>query len=236
MSDNPTLSERLEQSMARCIAMDAPLASRLSSFADDVRKFSPEFADIVERLIARLRKIGAGEATPRVGEQMPPFLLPDQSGRLIALSTILAEGPVVISFHRGHWCPYCHINADALARLEAEIADTGARIVAITPNVEQFNSSLRSNVKAEFPILTDLDHGYALQLDLAFRVPDEKRIAMSQAGWDIAPFQGNDAWMLPIPATFIVGTDGIIVDRFIDPDYRKRMAIEDIRLAVAKCK
>lgn len=232
MSDEMTLSEKLEQSTAKCLAMDAPLAARLATFAQDVRSFSPDFADIVERLVARLKKSGAGETTPAAGDPMPLFLMPDQNGKLVALSELLGKGPVVISFHRGHWCPYCRINADALARIDGELRQLGASIVAITPNLEQFNTSLRSGVKADFPILTDLDNGYALQLDLAFRVPDEKRIAMTQAGWDISPFQGSDAWLLPIPATFVVGRDGIIRARFVDPDYRKRMAIEDILAAL----
>lgn len=232
MSDEMTLSEKLEQSTAKCLAMDAPLAARLMTFAQDVRRYSPQFAEIVDRLVARLKKSGAGEATPRPGEPMPLFLLPDQSGRLVALADLLEDGPVVVSFHRGHWCPYCRISADALARIEGELRQLGASVVAITPNLEQFNTSLQSDVRAGFPILTDLDNGYALQLDLAFRVPDEKRIAMTESGWDISPYQGSDAWLLPIPATFVVGRDGMIRARFVDPDYRKRMAIEDILAAL----
>lgn len=227
-----SLSQRLERSTARCLAMDAPLAERLQAFADDVQSISPEFAAIVERLINRLRTVGVGGKAPKPGEPMPPFLLPNQDGRLIGLEALVEDGPVIISFHRGQWCPYCRINADALARLQCEIEPMSAQIVAITPNLQQFNAELRNDVRAPFPILTDLDNGYALQLDLAFRVPDEKRKAMSESGWDIAPFQGTDGWLLPIPATFVVGTDGIVKARFIDPDYRKRMAIEDILSAL----
>jgi peroxiredoxin len=227
-----SLAEKLKQSTARCLSMDAPLADRLQAFADDVRKFRPDFADVVERMIARLRKAGVGESAPRPGEPLPPFLLPSQDGNLVALDALLEKGPLVVSFNRGHWCPYCRINAAALADLQRELAPLSARIVAITPNVEQFNSELRSDVAADYPILTDLDNGYALQLNLAFRVPDEKRQAMTDSGWDITMFQGNDAWMLPIPATFVVGADGIIKARFIDPDYRRRMAIEDILAAL----
>ena len=226
------LSQLLDASTARCLAMDAPLAERLQAFADDVRTLSPEFAGIVERMVARLRDAGTGLSAPGPGEPMPAFVLPSHDGRLVALDALLASGPVVVSFHRGQWCPYCRINADALARLQAEVAPHGAQIVLITPNVEQFNAELRGDVGATFPILSDLDNGYALQLDLAFRVPDEKREAMKAAGWDIAAFQSSDAWMLPIPATFVVGTDGIVKARFVDPDYRKRMAVEDIVAAL----
>lgn len=227
-----SLSERLEQSTARCLSMDAPLAARLSSFADDVRSFSPAFADIVDRMVARLKSSGAGEGTPAPGEPMPPFLLPDDRGHLVGLDGLLASGPVVVSFNRGDWCPYCRINIDALAMLEPAVASRAASIVAITPNIQQFNSALRKGANAGFPILTDLDNGYALQLDLAFRVPDEKRLAMTEAGWNIAPYQSNEAWLLPIPATFVVGRSGLVIARFVDPDYRKRMAVEDILFAL----
>lgn len=227
-----TLSQKLERSTARCMAMDAPLADRLQAFADDVQSFSPEFAEIVSRMIDRLRRAGVGEKAPLPGQPMPPFLLPSQEGRLVALQALIEKGPVVVSFHRGHWCPYCRINADTLAKLEHEIEPFSARIVAITPNVEQFNAELCRDVGAGYPILTDIDNGYALQLNLAFRVSDEKRLAMSASGWDIAPYQASDAWMLPIPATFVVGRDGIVKARFIDPDYRKRMATEDILSAL----
>lgn len=228
----PSLSERLEQSTARCLNMDAPLAIRLSSFADDVRSFSPQFADIVDRMVQRLKTSGAGENTPAPGEALPPFLLPDQDGRLVGLDMLVSMGPLVVSFNRGDWCPYCRINVDALAHIETEIAKRGGSIVAITPNIQQFNAALRSAAGAQFPILTDLDNGYALQLDLAFRVPDEKRLAMTEAGWDIAPYQANAAWLLPIPATFVVGRTGHVIARYVDPDYRKRMAVNEILSAL----
>lgn len=230
-----TLSQKLERSTLKCLSMDAPLSERLQAFADDVAAFSPEFASIVERLVERLRTVGVGKMTPRPGEVMPPFLLPNQDGRLVALENLIDRGPVVVSFHRGQWCPYCRINADALARLQDEIAPTSAQVVAITPNLEEYNLGLKSDIQGTFPILTDLDNGYALQLDLVFRVPDEKREAMSASGWDISPYQGNTSWLLPIPATFVVGRDGIIRARFVDPDYRKRMAIEDILAALRAC-
>jgi peroxiredoxin len=86
--------------------------------------------------------------------------------------------------------------------------------------------------KAPFPVLTDIDNGYAMTLDLAFYVGDELKHMMVSSGWDPSVSQGTDNWMLPIPATFIIGTDGIICARFIDPDYRVRMAIEDLLAAL----
>lgn len=218
-----TLSDALQDCTIRCQNMDAPLPTRLQAFANDVRALSPEFADVVERMIQRLRASGVGENAPRPGEPMPNFVMPDQSGRLRSLEELIADGPVVIAFHRGHWCPYCRINARALADIYRDVRSHGAELVAITPEMERFNSELTLGHDAQFPVLSDMDNGYALMLNLAFLVSDEKRCAMIAAGWDFSPYQGNLHWTLPIPATFIVGRNGIVKARFIDPDYRKRM-------------
>lgn len=230
----PSFAEILETSTRRCREMEAPLADRLQAFADTVRSLNVGFAEVVDRMVDRLRSSGAGETAPAPGEPMPWFLLPDQDGRLVGLGDLLAKGPVVVSFHRGHWCPYCRINADALARIEPEVAAHGGQIVAITPELEEFTKELQSDARAGFPILTDLDNGYALELNLVIWINDEKRQVMTRAGWEIPPYQGNKGWMLPIPATFVVGTDGRVKARFVDPDYRKRMDVEDILGALAR--
>lgn len=212
--------------------MSAPLAVRLQTFATDVRTLSPQFAEVVDRMIDRLKDAGAGENAPKPGEPMPDFILPDQRGHLVSLSQLVEKGPVVIAFHRGHWCPYCRINAAALAAIVWDVRQLGAELVAITPEMERFNAELNSSSTATFPILSDMDNGYALMLNLAFFVGEEKRDAMIAAGWDVTPYQGNKSWSLPIPATFIVGRDGIVQSRFIDPNYRRRMDTDAILAAL----
>jgi len=221
-------SEALEECTARCQSMNAPLPVRLQAFADDVRKLNADFADIVDRMVVRLKEAGLGENAPKSGEPMPDFMMPDQMGRLHSLGGLIETGPLVIAFHRGHWCPYCRINARALAEIHEEVRGLGAELVAVTPETERFNAELSSQGGAKFPILTDIDNSYALMLNLAFLVGNEKKRAMIEAGWDFSPFQGNKNWTLPVPATFIVGCDGLVKARFIDPDYRKRMDISEI--------
>ncbi len=119
-----------------------------------------------------------------------------------------------------------------LRDFEPDISARGGQILAITPDIEEFTSELRADAEASFPILTDLDNGYALELNLAIWIDDEKRQAMTAAGWDISDSQANQFWTLPIPATFVVGRDGRVKARHIDPDYRKRMATEEILTAL----
>lgn len=230
--EQDTTGEKLQRSLAGCLAGEEPLPVRLAAFADEVRRVIPDFASIIDRMVTLLETCGAGDGAPRPGDLMPSFVLPDAQGKLTALDTLLERGPLIVAFHRGAWCPYCRMTAEALARLDERISVTGARVVAITPNLQAFNAELQSVARARFPVLTDLDNGYALDLGLAFRVPDEARKGMMGLGIDLSPAQGNDAWMLPIPATFVVGQDGIVRGRYVDPDFRRRMAIDDIEAAL----
>lgn len=229
-----SIAEILEECTERCRNLDAPLAVRLQAFANEVRSLDSEFADGVDRMIGRLIATGAGEEAPKPGEPMPDFMLPNQDGRLVTLPDMIEQGPAVIAFHRGHWCPYCRITADALSRIYDTIEGLGAKLVVITPEIERFNAELRSAVGARYPVLSDMDNGYALMLNLAFYVGDEKKAMMTCAGWDIQPYNANDNWTLPIPATFVVGADGLVKARHIDPDYRKRMDVDAIVSAVRR--
>ena len=231
MTSKP-LAEALEEAFRNCRDMDVSLNERLDTFADSVRTLSPTFADAVDRLVARLKQSGAGESAPRVGDPMPSFHLPDEVGHLVSLDALLSKGPVAVTFHRGHWCPYCRLNTSALAKAQKEIEAEGSQIVAIMPDRQQFAEEIKTESSARFPILTDMDNGYALSLNLAIWVGAEMERMISAAGWDVPSFQGNTSWMLPIPATFVVGKDGKVKARFVDPDYRKRMAIDGMIAAL----
>ena len=225
MTSKP-LAEALEEAFQHCRDMDASLSERLDSLAQAVRRLNPPFADAVDRLVARLQQCGAGESAPHVGEPLPPFQLPDEAGHVVSLDELLSKGPVAVTFHRGHWCPYCRLNSKALAEAQKEIEREGSQIVAIMPDRQQFAEEFKAESKARFPILIDMDNGYALSLNLLIWVGAEMERMISAAGWNIPNYQGNTSWMLPIPATFVVGMDRRVKARFVDPDYRKRMAIE----------
>ncbi len=227
------IREDLEQAFQRIGSMDASLDEQLTAFSDATRQSQPDFAEAVDRLVRRLRENGAGASAPQPGDPMPPFHLPDENGHVVSLERLLAKGPVAVTFHRGHWCPYCRININALSRAQKRIASEGGQTVAIMPDRQQFVSELKSAGKVPFPILTDMDNGYALSLNLAIWLGAEMQ-QMLAGLQDIPSFQGNNSWMLPIPATFVVGTDCLIKARFVDPDYRKRMAIDDLLAALRR--
>ena len=223
--------ETLDDAFRRVSNLDASLRERLRTFADTVSRERPEFAAAVDRLVARLRQYGAGESAPRVGEPMPSFVLPDETTRMVGLDSLLDRGPVAVIFHRGHWCPYCRINIEALAEAHKELSAGGGQIVAIMPDRQKFTAELKSQSNAPFPILTDADNGYAMSLNLAIWVGAEMQKLM-EGRLDLPAFQGNNSWILPIPATFVVGRDALIRARFIDPDYRNRMMMFDMLAAM----
>ena len=219
-----TLAEAFEQARS----MDAPLGDRLSAYSQAIRDMNAPFADAVDRLVGRLKAGSVVDAAPKEGDPMPPFLLPDHLGRLVSLDDLIAAGPVAVTFARGHWCPYCRIAVSALAEIADDASALGAQIVAIVPDRQRFAAQLRAETHAPFPILTDIENGYALSLGLVFWVGEEMQELMLARNANPAESQGNDSWFLPVPATFIVGRDGIIRARHVDPDYRTRMEIDKV--------
>src|SRR3546814_11570570 len=99
---------------------------------------------------------------------------------------------------------------------EEEVATEHRHIAAIVPDRQKFAMWLKSDAKALFPLLTDVDNAYAMSLGLAFFVGDEMKHMMVNSGWDPSVSQGTDNWTLPIPATFIVGTEGIVHARSVE--------------------
>lgn len=223
---SPADAERLKLAFQRCRDMEGTLNEQLRAYADAGRDIFPAYGEAVDRLVARLGENGGGENAPRPGEEMPPFLLPDEKGRLVSLPSLLVQGPVAVMFFRGHWCPYCRLNMRAVIQAEARIKAMGAQIVAIMPEIQAFTEQFKADSHAPFPMLTDLDNGYALSINLAIWLGAEIQDLLSHQ--DMAKFHGNDGWMLPIPAVFVVGRDGIVKARFVDPDFRKRMEIDDL--------
>ncbi|OQW59357.1 MAG: peroxiredoxin [Proteobacteria bacterium SG_bin9] len=220
----------LRQAFEVCRDMDGTLRERLTAYAAASRKALPAYGEAVDRLVVRINENGGGENAPRPGELLPDFALPDESGRFVTLAELRATGPVAVMFHRGHWCPYCRLNVNALVRAQDQIAATGAKVVIVTPERQPFAQRFKTDSGAPFPVLTDMDNGYALELNLAIWLSQDLQAILSR--YNMPDFHGNNAWMLPIPATFVVGRNGLVKARFVDPDFRKRMEIDDLIAAL----
>ena len=222
----------LTQALKAAIELDAPISSRLASYAAAQKHHAAPYSDAVDRLVGRLKAVSAGNESPRIGDPMPEFLLPDERGYLSSLSDLLRKGPLVVAFHRGHWCPFCRINAHALSQLDEQVRARGGQIVAITPERGRYTMLHRSQASARFLMLSDIESAYALSLSLAVWIDDEVREHLLGFGRDLNVYLGSEGWVLPIPATFIVGTDGLVLARFVDPDHRHRMDLGAILAAL----
>jgi len=227
---SPADAERLKLAFQRCREMEGSLNEQLQAYATAGREIFPAYGEAVDRLVVRINENGGGGNAPRPGEPMPPFVLPDESGRLAALPSLVERGPVAVMFFRGHWCPYCGLSVRAVIKAYDRIKAIGADVVAIMPETQEYAAKFKTEAGAPFPVLTDLDNGYALSLNLAIWLGAEIQRLLSYL--DMASFHGNDGWVLPIPATFVVGRDGMVKARFVDPDFRRRMAIEDLLAAL----
>lgn len=195
---------------------------------------SPAGRILYDGLVKHLIDAAAIGNALKAGDRMPDFQLASADGRLVTSRGLLALGPVVLSFYRGAWCPYCSAELNALAEISAQIRAAGATLVAVTP--EAGGVALRTQVERhlDFDILCDLDNTLAMECGLMFRVPDEIRQFYLSRGIDFSKVYGNSSWMLPVPATYIVGRDGIIAHAYVNPDFRFRLEPREILVSLAK--
>jgi peroxiredoxin len=233
LTEGKSLEQSLNEAFEKADTLKAPLSERLSFYLGESRKLLPDLEATYDQLVERISANGADAMVPAVGERLPNFVMTDSEGRLVELSSLTASGPLVISFNRGPWCDYCGLELHALARAYPEIRAAGGEVVSIVPETGKYAANLRKVRDVPFRVLTDLDLAYALTLGLVFWVGEKIKRTYLGFGIDLDRFQGNGGWFLPIPATLVVGQDGLVKARFVDPDFRHRMAIEEILAAVS---
>jgi peroxiredoxin len=228
-----SLDQALAEAFLKADHLPAPLDQRLKLYLGESRALLPEMEATYDQLVARIsNNIQTSNQVPAVGEVLPDFCLTDSQGKLVELAGLLDKGPLVISFNRGPWCDYCGLELHSLARAYPDIVAAGGEVVSIVPETAKYARNLQATRGVPFRVLTDMDLGYALSLGLAFWVGPKIMDMYRGFGIDLAQFQGNGGWFLPIPATLVVGRDGRVKARFVDPDFRHRMRTEDIVEAV----
>ena len=233
MTEAKSLEQLLSEAFQEADALQAPLGARLDFYLGASRRLLPDLEATYDQLVERIRANGADVHVPAIGERLPDFLMTDSDGHVVELESLIGNGPLVISFNRGPWCDYCGLELHALARAYPDIVAAGGEVVSIVPETGRYADNLRRVRDLPFRVLTDLDLAYALSLGLVFWVGERIKQAYRGFGIDLERFQGNSGWFLPIPATLVVGQDGLVKARFVDPDFRHRMAIEDVLGAIA---
>lgn len=186
-----------------------------------------------EAMLAELRQSGFLDHALRAGQPFPDFLLPDAEGRLVARDDLLARGPLVVTFFRGTWCPYCAITLDALEAALARIAARGATLAAVTPETGGRALEAKRRHRAHYAVLADVDQGLGLACGVVFRAPERYRARLRGRGVDLAERQGHAGWFLPVPATFVVDRGGMVRWAFLDVDFTRRAEPDDVLAALA---
>jgi peroxiredoxin len=213
------------------------LADRLGQVKREWRsRLTPELADALEALVERLKASQFTAESLKAHDAIPDFELPNSEGQIISSRELLEHGPLVVNYFRGDWCPYCVLELRALEDALPQIEKLGATVVAITPDTGAALASAKRKNGLSYQVLSDADNGMALKFGLVFRVPEAIQKPFLEMGIDLPDRHGNDAWFLPIPATYIVDRAGIIRHAELDPDYTRRMeptAIIELLHAIA---
>ena len=177
-------------------------------------------AQTISDLVAR----GLSASALREGDVAPDFALPDTHGHVLALKTLLNRGPVVISFYRGGWCPFCNLELRGLQRVLPEIAQLEASLVAISPQLPDNSLSTEEKNQLTFPVLSDAGNMVAKRFGIVFTLPTALVHANKAIGRDLAEINGEaGATQLPMPATFVLDTSGVIRLAFVEEDWSKRL-------------
>jgi peroxiredoxin len=184
--------------------------------------FSTADWESYNHLVGWLRDTDVASHALKVGDDAPDFLLPDADGRLHSSEQLRRNGPLVLSFFRGGWCPFCTAELCALQAAKDEFESVGATLAVVTPETRDFPRQLKLSLGLDLKVLSDVDYGVAMSYGVLFRVPDETKAHYSGLGFDFGARHGSPVWMLPIPATYVIDAEGRIRSAFVEPDFTIR--------------
>jgi len=193
MTTRTTYREQREE-MSQAMAAEVP-AGLLDGFAAEA---------------GRLDGIDFLARAPQVGEPAPEFALPDQLGEEVRLSGLLGDGPVVLLFYRGEWCPYCNLQLRTFQAHLDEFTRKGAQLVAISPQTPDNSLSMAEKHELGFPVLSDVGAQVIRRYGLAYEVDGQFRELLQTTGIDLDAYNGSAGWVLPAVGTFVIATDGTV--------------------------
>jgi peroxiredoxin len=216
------------------------LKEKLDAFKSDFEAGKPPYSvpraviDTMHRATKELIASGAAERALKAGDRAPAFTLKDPDGNEVSSANLLKKGPLVVSFYRGVWCPYCNMELQALQAALPEYRKLGADLVAISPQTApNSRKSMREN-KLDYPILSDTHNDVAAAFGLRFDLPDYLVDLYKSLKNDLPSFNGDPSWTLPMPARYVIGRDGIIEYADVNPDYTRRPEPEELLPALRR--
>jgi peroxiredoxin len=190
---------------------------------------------IMARHIEQLRNGVIARTILKVGDRAPTFALPNATGGIVDVRTLLQKGPVIVTFYRGGWCPYCNLELKAFQEVLPEIKAAGASLVAISPEKPDDTLSTTEKNALAFEVLSDVGQKVGRAFGLVYEFTDELRSAYQGFGLDIPARNGAPGeWALPVSATYVIAGDGTIIYAYADPDYRDRADPREVLAVLGK--
>ena len=195
---------------------------------------TPEKAAYYEKATEELLSLGIERRALKPGESAPDFGLSNVRGEPIRLSEVLASGPVVLSFFRGEWCPYCTLEMKYWQKYLGELRDSGAELLAISPQTRERNAEMAHRLKLGFEVLTDHNNEVSRAYGVAYKLPELQQEILRDGETNLTVYNDAPPDELPSPATFVVAPDGAVIFAFVDSDYSHRAEPLDVIAAIHK--
>lgn len=214
----------LQETVERIAASGLPLQGKLDAFKVEFEtNFAPPpLLAIMHKATKDLIASGQAGRALKAGDRAPEFTLLDSDGKSVSSAELLSRSPLVVSFYRGTWCPYCNFDLAALEEARAQIEQRGGTLVAISQQTAANNRKAKLANKLGFPILGDNGGVLAAEFGVRWNVPDDLKEVHKMVGADLETFNGETSWTLPMPARYVIGQDGVIAYSEVNPDYTRR--------------
>jgi peroxiredoxin len=211
-----------------------PLREIFAERKESIARYVPaDVQAIHQRTVTALKAQALAAHSLKPGAKASSFELPDHNGNLVSSADLLSRGRLVLQFMRGRWCPFCVAQMEAMSAVAAEIAAAGASIVAVSPQTTKQAFFMHNQHKLAFPLLVDSHNQLARQFGLVYHVPEEQQALYSRTFVNLPFINGDPSWELPIPATFVIDRDGVIVFASANEDYADRPEPLDILAAIS---
>lgn len=214
----------LQETLAKIASSGLPLQGKLDALKNefDNNIAPPAVSEVLHRAVDELIASGAQDRALKVGDVAPEFTLPDPDGKMVSSKVLLEYGPLVVTFYRGAWCPFCNFDLSALEEARPDIEARGATLVAISQQTAPNSRKSQRQNGLGFPILGDHGGEIAAQFGVRWTLPGYLREVQTALGADLTQFNGEDSWTLPMPARYVIAQDGTIAYAEVNADYTRR--------------
>lgn len=190
--------------------------------------------EVMRHATEQLIREGIGNSALEVSDEIPSFGLPNVRGQLVEIKDLLKNGPIILTFYRGSWCPYCNLELRAYQQNIEEIKALGAQVIAISPELPDSSLSNAEKLALEFEVLSDFGNVVARNFGLVFKMSEEWIDVFRQLDSDFTAHNGDDTWELPVPATYVVSTDSKIVFSYVNANYLERADPQQVVAALTE--